>query len=135
MLPWTMQTFLPLPSFVESAKVLDYRRLGKQRVEAMQILTALSKGSGWSNHPAIKMWRGFEPALIVYKTACIDEWISRGYRNSMQIIRSESFELPPWFGNPTFHASHRSNLHRKHPDHYSKFGWSESNDLPYMRPL
>ena len=37
-----MQTFLPYPSFEESAKVLDWRRLGKQRVEGMQIINAIS---------------------------------------------------------------------------------------------
>lgn len=33
-----MQTFLCYPDFNKSAQVLDYRRLGKQRVEAWQIL-------------------------------------------------------------------------------------------------
>lgn len=33
-----MQTFLPYANFEASAKVLDYKRLGKQRVEAKQIL-------------------------------------------------------------------------------------------------
>ena len=37
-----MQTFLPYPSFDASAKVLDYRRLGKQRVEAYQILNTIT---------------------------------------------------------------------------------------------
>jgi Pyrimidine dimer DNA glycosylase len=36
-----MQTFLPYPDFVACARVLDSRRLGKQRVEALQILRAL----------------------------------------------------------------------------------------------
>lgn len=36
-----MQTFLPYADFSMSAKCLDYRRLGKQRVEAMQILNAI----------------------------------------------------------------------------------------------
>lgn len=31
-----MQTFLPYFSFIESAKVLDNKRLGKQRVEALK---------------------------------------------------------------------------------------------------
>ena len=50
-----MQTFLPYKSFKDSFKVLDYRRLGKQRVEAYQILNVLlgrTKTKGWSNHPA-----------------------------------------------------------------------------------
>ena len=52
-----MQTFLPYDDFVKSAKVLDYRRLGKQRVEAMQLLKAISGQGGWRNHPAALMWK------------------------------------------------------------------------------
>lgn len=37
-----MQTFLPYPSGRKSAKVLDNRRLGKQRVECLQILALLT---------------------------------------------------------------------------------------------
>ena len=36
-----VNTFLVSRNFQESAKMLDYRRLGKQRVEAMQILNIL----------------------------------------------------------------------------------------------
>ena len=41
-----MQTFLPYDSFEESASVLDWKRLGKQRVEAMQIVNAIEKQTG-----------------------------------------------------------------------------------------
>lgn len=34
----TVQTFLPYLSFAESAAVLDRSRLGKQRIEALQLL-------------------------------------------------------------------------------------------------
>jgi len=34
-----MQTFLPYPDLRDSVACLDNKRLGKQRVEAMQILT------------------------------------------------------------------------------------------------
>ena len=54
-----MQTFLPFKSFQKTAKCLDYRRLGKQRVETMQILKALSQENyGWKNHPATKNVEG-----------------------------------------------------------------------------
>lgn len=54
-----MQTFLPYSSFKDSARVLDRQRLGKQRVENMQIITALlDPDYGWQNHPAVNMWRG-----------------------------------------------------------------------------
>ena len=36
-----MQTFLPHPNFAASAHVLDRQRLGKQRVENLQIMSAL----------------------------------------------------------------------------------------------
>ena len=56
-----MQTFLPYDDFVLSLDCLDYRRLGKQRVEAMQLLNAMKREKGgWINHPATKMWRGDE---------------------------------------------------------------------------
>jgi hypothetical protein len=37
-----MQTFLPYPDFRESLQVLDNKRLGKQRVEAYQIISAIT---------------------------------------------------------------------------------------------
>ena len=38
-----MQTFLHEPDFARNARALDSRRLGKQRVEALQILRALTR--------------------------------------------------------------------------------------------
>jgi hypothetical protein len=131
-----MQTFLPLPDLLESVRVLDDKRLGKQRVEAMQILNALQgRSMGWRHHPAVKMWRGHEQALAVYHNMCIREWIDRGFRNNMPLLEEVGLPaLPPWFGMPEFHASHRSNLLRKDPDHYGWFGWSEPRNLPYFWP-
>jgi hypothetical protein len=83
-----MQTFLPYPDLKKSFEVLDYRRLGKQRVEAMQILNILlsdKKSGGWVNHPAVKMWRGYEDALCVYMNMCI-------YRNK-QYSTCRSYSL------------------------------------------
>ena len=129
-----MQTFLPYPDFKKTAECLDWRRLGKQRIEAMQILRALENHNyGWQNHPAVNMWRGFEAMLAVYHNTIIEEWISRGYRNSMKIIVPNIAPISPsWLGNPDFHASHRSNLLRKDPEHYAQFGWTESDNLPYV---
>lgn len=85
-----MQTFLPYPDFAESARCLDNRRLGKQRVEAYQILRALERFDdpqrpGWRNHPAVLMWRGYEDALRLYMNATITEWTGRGFRNTMAL--------------------------------------------------
>ncbi|MBN2093777.1 MAG: cytoplasmic protein [Candidatus Zambryskibacteria bacterium] len=166
-----MQTFLPYSSFSRSAKTLDNRRLGKQRVEAYQILKVnlqgpeiafrektvngqkhyellwfqpLNSGSGvkktaWYNHPATKMWRGYEKALIEYGVVICDEWIKRGFVDNLKkkllaFKIHKKNELPSWLGKVKFHRSHQSNLLRKEPKHYSKFKWRVSNDLNYHWP-
>jgi hypothetical protein len=131
-----MQTFLPYDDLVKSARCLDYRRLGKQRVEAKQILNALQPGStsGWRNHPAVRMWRGYESALTQYMNVCIAEWVVRGYRNTMPILHVDNVVLPPWFGG-VIHASHRSNLLRKDPAFYASYRWTEPMDIPYHWPV
>lgn len=131
-----MQTFLPLPDFKASLECLDYKRLGKQRLEANQIINCLSgASSGWANHPAVKMWEGYGRAIIRYYDLCIDEWVSRGYNNTMEKFNIDKpFKYPWWFGDERFHASHRSNLLRKDPSFYSQFGWKEPNTLPYWWP-
>ena len=140
-----MQTFLPYPSFNESAKCLDYRRLGKQRVEAYQILRALTgESKGWVNHPATKMWRGYEVALAKYGSEMCKEWKRRGYKDSLydkfalyvaaHIDRyTLTFQLPSWIDGP-IHASHRSNLLRKNKEFYSKYEWVEPDNLSYVWP-
>ena len=79
-----MQTFLPYPSFAESARVLDRARLGKQRVETYQILRAnAGLTRGWVHHPAAVMWRGHSAALAEYGAAMCREWIERGYNDTL----------------------------------------------------
>ena len=134
-----MQTFLPYSDIRKSLKILDKKRLGKQRVEAFQILNIIlnrTTTKGWRNHPAVKMWKKNPNGLKLYLNACIDEWVSRGYKNNMkkEIIRGK-ITFPKWFGNENFHASHRSNLLRKDKDYYSQFKWKEDSDLPYVWPI
>jgi hypothetical protein len=133
-----MQTFLPYPNLKKSLKALDSRRLGKQRVEAFQILNILldrTNKKGWRNHPAVKMWQGYENALKLYFNKAVKLWISKGYKNTMKLEKTKGkIILPKWFGNKKFHDSHKSNLLRKNKEHYSKFGWKEKNDLEYFWP-
>lgn len=148
-----MQTFLPFASFRASAECLDRSRLGKQRVECKQILIALGipvgdadprPGGGWVNHPAVRMWRGHELTLCQYAIRMCEEWRSRGYADSLlpQFERAFCYAAKPtgkwwspnWLGWDSFHASHRSNLLRKDPAYYGRFGWVEPSDLPYVWP-
>lgn len=135
-----MQTFLPYPDFRASCLVLDDRRLGKQRVETFQILRALTWPTyAWKNHPAVKMWRGFVPALVDYGLASCREWTRRGYADTVaeQLLAwgtHPSYDLPPWFGLDQLHRSHQSSLLRKDPAHYGPLFGDVPDDLPYCWP-
>ena len=130
-----MQTFLPYADFHKSAQVLDYRRLGKQRVEALQILNAIrGQSKGWRNHPCSIMWSKHEQALIQYAIVICEEWILRGYKDSLlprfqAEVQIANPEMPAWLGFEKFHLSHQSNLVRKDAVFY-KFN-VEAN-LPYI---
>jgi hypothetical protein len=126
---------LPYKDFSSTFQCLDYRRLGKQRIEARQIyniITGQQKSNGWKHHTIVKMWEGYENALALYHNLCIQQWIKRGYKNNMPLLEVKDIVYPSWLGNENFHASHRSNLLRKDFTYYSKFGWKEENNLPYI---
>ena len=132
-----MQTFLPHADFEQSARALDTRRLGKQRVEALQVLRAITvPGYGWRHHPVVRMWRGHEEALACYGLAICREWCRRGHGDTCDTkirdevaalgvtsVRSqaelaEAGALPPWLGDAAFHRSHQASLLCKDAEWY-----------------
>ena len=136
-----MQTFLPYREFDRSARTLDDKRLGKQRVEAFQVLRAITDPTyGWQHHPAVNMWRGYPEALAVYGVAMCLEWGSRGHNGTMMpkffpyVGLPNTFGYPPWLGNDEFHLSHRSNLVRKDAAHYGEQFPDAPDNLPYYWP-
>jgi hypothetical protein len=100
-----MQTFITDPDFTRSAVNLDMRRLGKQRVEALQILITIqkmclenpsikvngedghiiSRTLGWSHHPAVRMWFGYTDFLAMYYNSIVNEWVRRGYKHEIKM--------------------------------------------------
>ena len=146
-----MQTFLPFTSFKKSASVLDMRRLGKQRVETLQILNCLidpQSKRGWRNHPAVKMWEGHEGVLLDYGISICKEWIERGYKDTclekMKAVWEKNVskdqrllksQIPNWLGTEILHLSHKSNLLRKDELYYSKWFSNIRNDIPYYWPV
>ena len=140
-----MHTFLPAVSYSACAAILDDRRLGKQRVECKQILLALQNPYyGWQNHPAVKMWRGYEYQLCRYGIAICREWsYVRNYRDTLLeyfvlekacIPENKQTGIPPWL-NEELINSHRSNLLRKDPLYYGRFCWGVPHDLEYVWPV
>ncbi|MBD8024457.1 MSMEG_6728 family protein [Microbacterium gallinarum] len=141
-----MQTFLPYPSFEDSAAALDPARLGKQRVETLQLLRANTVPDyGWRHHPAAKMWAGRLPALVAYGLAMTDAWTTLGRADSVRAqllefapavdgVPQSEIEMPRWLGDAAFHLSHRSNLVRKDPEFYRPRFGDVPDDLPYIWP-
>lgn len=147
-----MQTFVPVTdSFDDIARVLDNKRLNKQALEGWQILMNLLQldpqgehrvSKGWSNHPAVKMWRGHEVALYLYVEAMVKEWKRRGYKSTIgdkaKATIKRAIELglisnvssnPEWISSSstfsTVASSHRLALLSKDYEWYSQFEWPE----------
>ena len=138
-----MNTFLPYPDFIESANCLDNKRLGKQRVECLQLLNTLHGFSvAWTNHPCTLMWLNNKQALVYYGLCVCDAWVYRGFKDTCKgkIEQYRTYRelghlaMPYWFGDNRLHSSHRSNLLRKDPEWYGKYLWTEKNNIPYYWP-
>ncbi len=149
-----MQTFLPYADFQQSARALDRKRLGKQRVEVIQIVRALTWPKyGWAHHPAVLMWKGYEEALGRYGLTVCDVWTGLGFSDTcaatiatdLAAAGVDSFRsqaelagagaLPAWLGDEDVHLGHQSALLRKDPDWYGPLFPGVSDDVPFLWPV
>lgn len=150
-----MQTFVPYGSaFDANARALDLKRLGKQRVEGLQILKSNKafyhgEKAGWQNHPATLMWRWHDAALMMYTLEMCDVWASYGYKDTVapklrgldprgfdaMVEYPEAVAMPVWLDDERVMLSHRSNLLRKHPDQYRRFWPDTPDNLDYYWPI
>lgn len=169
-----MQTFLPISKLItfntvdpknlttmaivnewatSNAVKLDNKRLFKQALEGWQILMNLTsldplgnhrEPAGWSNHPAVKMWRGSELLLYFYIRAMLKEWKDRGFKTSLgdKVLRTLYIakdkgrlgtKTPDWMRDHDLFAemasSHRLALLAKHYEHYNQFNWPEDTGV------
>jgi hypothetical protein len=158
-----MQTYTMYKSHIKSVRDLDNARLDKQRLECLQILQTLREESDkYQNHLAMRMWDGFEPALVLYGLIVCHEWrIVRGmsdkvwmdlaeYAEEYGITGSiteytpggstkctatgEAPEAPPWLTDVEVLRSHRSNLKRKLPARYGDMYPETPDDMPFLWP-
>lgn len=149
-----MQTFITSyeGDWVYTAQTLDNLRLNKQALEGWQILMTLLEldpsgeyrpARGWVNHPATKMWRGYELALYGYITTMVTEWHKRGYQSTIADKATRTIEVgysqglvtnyeEPWWrlNKDVLKAvatTHRQALLWKNYPHYKQFRWSEDS--------
>jgi hypothetical protein len=133
-----MQTFLPYKSFYHTAQALDNKRLNKQILECYQILKVLSSNdpkAGWRNHPAVKMWKGFEMGLFQYALVMVEEADKRGIKTENNLrnlnelnerkYQDWGYGMPLWMDDKKVMArvttTHKANLYRKDPLQYFDF--------------
>lgn len=139
-----MNTFLPFASYTESAKALDRLRLGKQRLEVLQMLVALRVPDrrGWRNHPCTLAWRGCSNSLVHYGVEVCSEWQRRGYTDTLlsqiraHFVPIGNFSLeesprPAWTLDHRVHDMYRRRLVTKDRRFYSwKFpAWANLPNL------
>jgi len=142
-----MQTFLPYADFQRTARVLDYKRLGKQRSETQIIWMTLTgvyaaQGrKGWPHHPATRMWEGHANTLLHYGIEICAEWERRGYADEGttqwfidRVDWNHPLTMPHWMGDDAFHRSHRSQLIQKWRDYYLPYWPNEADNLGYYWP-
>ncbi len=133
-----MQVFLPENSFADCAKVLDQKRLVKQLLEGRQIMSILaneSPGGAWRNHPAVKMFVGYEASLYNYLKAIRNEMDLRGYKweNNWNVIKDtykrnfsnqDKNKNPDWMNDYRWvkvMVTHRGRLYEKAPELYPQY--------------
>ena len=149
-----MQTFVPYSDFEASARALDAKRLGKQRVEVIQIVRALTVPTyAWKSHPAVLMWKGYEEALGRYGLTMCEVWVELGFgdtcaatitadlasfgisqlRTQAELAAADA--LPSWLFDPAVQQSHQSALVRKDPAFYRQQFPDVPADLEYVWPV
>lgn len=138
-----VNVFLPYADFRKSIECLDKKRLYKQLVECIQLLSVIIQGKkGFANHPVTKMWRNHTKALSYYAQICCDVLKEKYPVFIDSVLRMEErliFDFGginkdcedreydpqidnPWFvGDSAFHDSHKSSLWHKNPQEYHQF--------------
>ena len=122
-----MQLFI-VGSPLETAMVLDPKRLRKQIVECGQILNALNGVKAWSNHPCVLQYRGYEK-WVQYYTSCL-ECYKRGLIRASDAWSSLAMSMRPDWHTQEYYDQMKRRLYTKDPEHYKQWadlGFSDEN--------
>jgi hypothetical protein len=145
-------TWMTHPSFGKTARDLPNEILKQQMMQVcitFDILTGLDDKSEYTDHPAVKMWHGYEFALGIYGMMLGMEFtFNRGYAEATEfwylskaireIKRTEEgfvYDPPPWMFDTDILLSHRSNLARRHPVAFRSKWKNCPKDWPYLWPV
>jgi len=133
-------------NFNTSASLLDSKRLGSTIYESIHILASIlhknmdlvNPKRDVSNHPASKLWIGYERELGAYIYAHIEEWCNRGYKTDVNLknyhiitsgLGRGIYHIPKWISNELI-ETHRNVIYRKKPDFYPH-SWKGEREMCY----
>jgi hypothetical protein len=112
----------------------------------MAVLAGEQKGNGWKNHPAVKMFEGYEVTLYMYLVAIRNEMKDRGYKweKNWAVIQdiyerhyqNELQATPFWMADEELWnrvmITHRGRLWEKAPEHYSQYQTEGKTFMNYV---
>lgn len=147
-----MNTWLPYPDYLESARVLDPATLVDQPNQVLAILDVIheSDTSIYRGAPdqVVNMWRDHEAQLCEYGLTMVEQCL-QGPSEFTNLARVKenlewhldcatsgeySMDKPKWFGDLDFHDSHKAALLRTMPEFYrDKFDVDRT--LPLIWPV
>ena len=138
-----LQTWLPYPSFRESAVVLSDSHLQQQRLHVLELLEKFHTvehselPDGYGRHvftessPIMRMWKGYEVQLAEYGLEVCEEHAVRTRREDplygkiffhLEAAIGEGVDMgkPNWWGNADFHHGHQTALFVRDKRHYNQ---------------
>ena len=121
---------------IETAMILDKKRLNKQIVECRQILSALNgESKAWRNHPCTVQYEGHERWLELYME-CLSAWMSNAPLTAQTAsLVAEMFHKPLFHTEPYFDSMKRR-LYTKDPVHYAQWDVYGTSDVNwYWSPV
>ncbi len=145
--------FRPYTDWERSAACLDDLRLGKQRVEAKQILYVFLRKlgivrdgkRGWLTHPIVLLYfnngKPYIDDVVGFFQACVKEWKKRGKQNFICLDDIQQFirQIEKTPGTPItrlHEIEYRRILLIKNPNHYVKvFSKSEILEVLETEPI
>lgn len=116
-----MQIFI-VGSPLETAQVLDPRRLNKQVIETVQIVkTIIGESDAWKNHPVVKMYTAHWDWLILYKETL--KSFLNGDLDNAKFLSKEADRYRPDFHIQAFFDQMKRRLYTKDNNYYSQWSY------------
>lgn len=121
---------------LETAAVLDTRRLRKQIIECRQILKALNgQSKAWRNHPCTLQYEGYETYLMNYHD-CLLFYANGEFEKAKDISDVTDRWFKPLFHTERYFDSMKRRLYTKDPVHYAQWAMYGTSDVNwYWSPV